>query len=705
MRSSRRIAVFITVCLALMPAILPSAAAASTATRRGTKVFALVNIDRIGFERLETLKRLPQIEGWAELDDNLLVYGEPGFERSIPDTYTVRIVADGVRSSDLRILCGHDVGTSGARVLASGGRSSVVLGTSAQFQRLAEIIERDADCGRSPHADNEMHPFVPNLVLAHQAANDDPLSANKIDFNVSVQSLVDSVNGDRWFADIQTLANFGTRYSGRSGNIAARDWLVQQFQAMPGLSVSTQQFTFGSTTSYNVVATLTGTTRPDDWYIVGGHFDSRSQTVQTADTAPGAEDNGSGTAAVLEEARILTANPPDATVIFICYSGEEQGLFGSIDHASDLVASGDNAHIRAVQIMDMIGYTGDSDLDCLLETGSIGQSMQSAYAAAAAQYTTLRIVTSLNPFGSDHVPYLDRGMPALLLIENDWDSYPSYHRTTDTPSNITIDMGVQIMRMDIAALAQMVGTAPAGNGSETVGIYDPATGNFFLKNSNAPGSADVAFQFAAGGQGYVPLAGDWNGDGLATIGVYSPTTGTFFLKNSNSGGPADVVVSFGPGGSSVAPIVGDWDGNGTDTVGIYNSTSGTFFLKNSNTPGAADLAFTYGPAGATAVVGDWDGNGTDTIGIYVPATGVFFLRNTNAPGNADLTFSYGAGGAGLTPVIGDWNNDNSDTVGLYQGTGGSFFLRNSNTAGNAAVVFGYGPSSGVRAVAGDWDNH
>ncbi|MCC6744814.1 MAG: M28 family peptidase, partial [Acidobacteria bacterium] len=377
---------------------------------------------------------------------------------------------------------------------------------------------------------------------------------------------------------------------------------------------------------------------------------------------------------------------------------------GGTAHAASLVSANNDDKVQAVLTMDMIGYTGDADLDCLLETNASGQFLIDAYSAAAAQYTTLRIVSSLNPFGSDHVPYLNRGMAALLTIENDWDSYPDYHRTTDTANNITIDMGLQTLRMNVAALAKMIASGPAGTGSDTIGVYDPATSNFFLRNSNSAGAADLTFGFGAGGAGYLPLSGDWNGDGSDSIGLYDPVSGVFFLKNTNSPGGADLAFNFGPTGLGWKPLVGDWDGNGTDTIGLYNPATGTFFLRNSNAPGAADLAFGYGPAGAMPVTGDWDGNGTDTIGIYIPATSTYFLRNSSTPGAADLVFSFGAGGAGYVPVVGDWNGDGADTAGLYQPSGGSFFLRNANSPGSAALVFGYGPPAGMISLRGDWDN-
>ncbi len=696
LRPSRIVSLLSIVVVSLTVA-LPSVSASRPQDPK--RVYVVVDIDRIGFERLTMLKTLPGLDWWVELDDQMLVSGRPSVLESLDrGGFSSRMLTGDIDPGSLYILYGRDAEASGARVLAAGGRHAVIVATPEQKARLQGDHDHDGVAG-IPHSHNEVLPFTPNFSLAHQAANSPAREPEAWD--VSIQALVDAVDGNRWFGDIQTLGGWN-RNSRNAQNLTARDWLVGQFQALPGMTVTTPSFNIPSpsTTSYNVVATLTGTTRPNDWYIVGGHFDS----LPSSGPSPGCEDNGSGTAGVLEMARIFAAHPPEATVIFICYSGEEQGLYGSTSHASGLVSSGDNAKVKAVLTMDMIGYTGDSDLDCLLETSSLGQFMIDAYSAAASQYTTLRIVTSLNPFGSDHVPYLNRGMPALLVIENDWNSYPSYHQSSDTADKVTIDMGLQSLRMNVAALAKMIAAPPPGTGSDTIGVYDPSTSNFFLRNTNAAGGADVVFSFGAGGAGYVPLAGDWNGDGSDTIGLYDPVTGVFFLKNTTSPGGADLAFNFGPSGLGWKPIVGDWDGNGTDTVGLYSPTTGTFFLRNANAPGGADVTFGYGPAGATPVVGDWDGNGADSAGVYIPATSTFFLRNSNAPGGADLVFSFGAGGAGYVPIVGDWNNDGADTIGLYQPAGGSFFLRNANSPGGAAMVFGYGPPSGMVSIRGDWNN-
>ena len=186
---------------------------------------------------------------------------------------------------------------------------------------------------------------------------------------------------------------------------------------------------------------------------------------------------------------------------------------------------------------------------------------------------------------------------------------------------------------------------------------------FSLRNSNSAGAANVTFIYRPAGVNatWLPLVGDWDGNGAQTVGLYNPATGVFLLRNSNSAGAANVSFVYRPGGVNATwlPLVGDWDGNRTQTVGLYNPATGVFLLRNSNSAGAANLAFVYRPTGATnrwlPVIGDWDGNGTQTIGLYDPAASRFHLRNGNNAGKADLAFVYGAANAGWKPLIGDWN--------------------------------------------------
>jgi Zn-dependent M28 family amino/carboxypeptidase len=139
-------------------------------------------------------------------------------------------------------------------------------------------------------------------------------------------------------------------------------------------------------------------------------------------------------------------------VIFIGFSGEEQGLIGSRAYVKSLLERGEKSKIKGVINMDMIGYSADSELDCLLETSAANEALTTVFAEAAQQFTELRIVTSFHYWGSDHVPFIDNDMPALLTIENDYGSYPAYHRSSDQVQNISIKMGLETLKMNAAVL-------------------------------------------------------------------------------------------------------------------------------------------------------------------------------------------------------------------------------------------------------------
>lgn len=184
----------------------------------------------------------------------------------------------------------------------------------------------------------------------------------------------------------------------------------------------------------------------------------------------------------------------------------------------------------------------------------------------------------------------------------------------------------------------------SGRGSG-LGLYDPATGSFFLRNTVDEGLADVIVGF--GPAGAMPVSGDWTGSRSHKIGVYAPTTGQWFLRYANSSGPADESFSFGPPNAGWLPIVGDWDGDGRDSVGLYDPETGAWHLRGGSPDGRSDHSFTFCPAGGLPIAGDWNGDGRDSIGVYVPDWGMWILRNANSDGPADATFIYRGKGAPL----------------------------------------------------------
>jgi uncharacterized repeat protein (TIGR01451 family) len=264
--------------------------------------------------------------------------------------------------------------------------------------------------------------------------------------------------------------------------------------------------------------------------------------------------------------------------------------------------------------------------------------------------------------------------------------------------NFTVDANSGPPRIGTMTIAGITFTVQQSGvtTSETIGVYDPASRTFYLRNSNTPGNADIQVQY--GPASAVPVVGDWNGDGVDTIGVYEPSTRTFYLRNSNTVGNADLTIQFGPGGA--IPIVGDWNGDGTDTIGAYDPASRTFYLRNSNTLGNADIQIQYGPTSVLPVAGAWAALGIDTIGVYEASTRTFYLRNSNTPGPADIQILYGPNGA--VPTVGDFDSNGSTTIGVYETSTRTFYLRNINATGTADIQIQYGPA-GATPLIGDWD--
>ncbi len=177
----------------------------------------------------------------------------------------------------------------------------------------------------------------------------------------------------------------------------------------------------------------------------------------------------------------------------------------------------------------------------------------------------------------------------------------------------------------------------------------------------------------------VPFLGDWDGDGVKTPGLYRPADGYAYIRNSNDTGVAD--ASFFMGMEGDIPIVGDWDGDGTDTFGVYRPAEGKVYLRNSNDTGTADVEYSFGMPGDVPFAGDFDGNGITDVGLHRTTTGLVYMRLTHTTGPADLEFFWGVGGD--TVLAGDWNGDTVDTVGLVRASEGMFYLRNDNSTGIA----------------------
>ncbi|MFO7722224.1 MAG: M20/M25/M40 family metallo-hydrolase [Bacteroidales bacterium] len=273
--------------------------------------------------------------------------------------------------------------------------------------------------------------------------------------NPWIQPIVQSVSGDSIFATIADLQPMD-RVNANNSMVPA-NYLKQRLQAYRMDTVFFQYFK--PNTPPNVVAIRYGTVQPNEYWVMGGHYDA---VVPGA----GADDNASGTAAVIEMARVINDYELEKSLILVLFSAEEVGLWGSKAFVDSAV---NHFNIAGMINLDMIAYShalADSSVSVCWRYFCAGL-MQDYLTATGIYVPELEVdqdSVSVVLYASDHAPFWAKMIPALFLIENS-DRFggafnPYYHQFSDT-----IGLGAnskwlaeKITRSAIAAL--MVITKP-----------------------------------------------------------------------------------------------------------------------------------------------------------------------------------------------------------------------------------------------------
>ena len=277
--------------------------------------------------------------------------------------------------------------------------------------------------------------------------------------NPLIISLMQQVNADTLHATIQHLQDFGTRYMLNNNRKEVATWLMHKFLSY-GYSASQvhldsfEVFVQGSSVwQYNVICTLSGSSAPGEEYHVGGHYDSFCSGNPMI-LAPGADDNGSATAATLELARVfkLMNYHPETTIKFCLWAAEELGLYGSRDYAMksrvgqkdvkyylnlDMV-SNDPQNQNKVKIYHYLGFEWAGDLAADVFT----------------RYTNLDVFYPANlvATGSDSYAYWLNHIPTAYLEEMDFS--PNWHRPSDTLGNCNTLYLAEVSRGSLAVLVE-----------------------------------------------------------------------------------------------------------------------------------------------------------------------------------------------------------------------------------------------------------
>jgi hypothetical protein len=332
-----------------------------------------------------------------------------------------------------------------------------------------------------------------------------------------VQALVEAVNADSLLAVVRYLQGLGSRRSPEPECFVASDSLGTMLRRYGIPEVSLFDF---NQWSDNVVGVQPGRGAPDELYIICGHYDSYSK----GSVAPGADDNGTGTAAVIEAARILGRQQFEATIIYLAVSGEEQGLVGSEAWAA--AARARSRDIRGVINLDMVGWRRADDapdLDVISNFLSSGLS-DFVHAAAALYLPGYGIVDGAFGSGnSDQQSFWDHGYPALTFHEDTDTSNPCYHTVQDLvgPSVNDPEFLRHNVQVGVAALAELarpvrvhITHQPSEDPAVTAERY-PVSGRIASGSPLVPDSLRLRFRVNGGAFSTLPLLRLGLSDGYA----------------------------------------------------------------------------------------------------------------------------------------------------------------------------------------------
>ena len=273
----------------------------------------------------------------------------------------------------------------------------------------------------------------------------------------AVGAVVPDASVSRIYSYEKALFDFDSKHITRPGNRLASTYLADTYQSFgyePQMQWISRTEAAGGETA-NVVATLQGTVNPELVYVVSSHYDSVA-------IGPGADDDSSGTAALLETARLLSRRPQPATIVFASFTGEEAGLLGSREFVRRAVA--DKWTIVGALNNDMIGWANDHRLDNTIRYSNPG--IRDIQHAAALQFSNLITYDAMYYKNTDAHAYYE----AYGDIVGGIGSYPvlgspHYHQSHDTLDTINHQLIAEVVKTTTATLMLM-----ASSPSRTTGL-------------------------------------------------------------------------------------------------------------------------------------------------------------------------------------------------------------------------------------------
>lgn len=290
-------------------------------------------------------------------------------------------------------------------------------------------------------------------------------------YNENIATLIQEIDEDLYLGYLEGLVAFGPRLTSTPECDAAAEYIYNEFEKM-GLETRYQEWTNDPWYGSNVEATIHGIDEnSDEIYVICAHYD-------TVEESPGADDDGSGTAAVMTAAKVMSQYSFNNTIKFVAFSGEEEGLYGSYYYVEE--ADNNNDNIMAALNADMIGYAESED------DASMLRIYEDEFSVWITDFTTdisneynnfieIEVVPSGYSWGSDHYRFWEFGYSAIFYAEYNFNAY--YHSPEDTVENMDIDYATRATRLITATLAEFSELVELNAPFKPNAPIGPASGN------------------------------------------------------------------------------------------------------------------------------------------------------------------------------------------------------------------------------------
>jgi acetylornithine deacetylase/succinyl-diaminopimelate desuccinylase-like protein len=308
--------------------------------------------------------------------------------------------------------------------------------------------------------DKRLRPDIP--LVASRAAK---RTGEDIQRDKYIADIVKQVSQENLAGWVKDLSAFHTRHTKSVYLHQAALWLEDRFKGFGYKDVEFHSYTKGEHDLENVVCTKPGSSTSARINVLCGHYDCRMENLDDyASRAPGADDNASGIAAILEIARILSGLDLKETVQFVTFSGEEQGMWGSVAYFRHLHDKGIDVH-RLINLDQVGGYprAGPSviierDLGNQISSNDKpSQEFAEIMAQMAADYSR-NVTVQLGPiYASDYMPFEARGYVVIGVYEGEGN--PDYHKSSDVPERVDYAYLTEITRMTLATVVKQCALA------------------------------------------------------------------------------------------------------------------------------------------------------------------------------------------------------------------------------------------------------